>query len=57
MFDADGSGTIDILELKDIFHQVNVDENVWLKLMQEVDDNSDGQISFDEFQEMLMKIG
>lgn len=44
MFDKDGSGSISIDEIKEIFGGVgqNISEKVWKDLMKEVDDNNDG---------------
>lgn len=54
MFDADGSGTISIDEIKNIFGGAgNVSEIVWEQLVKDVDINGDGQISFKEFSAMM----
>jgi len=59
MFDKDGSGYLEIDEIKAIFNpngtQVIAD-SVWLDLIKEVDPNSDGKISLSEFKEMMMKL-
>ena len=54
--DLDGDGKISVEELKAIFSGGTlVNENseetksVWLKIMQEVDTDNDGNISYDEF--------
>ncbi len=57
LFDDDGSGGIEITELKKVFAQQNVGDNVWNQMLKEVDDNSDGEISFKEFAEMMTKLG
>ena len=56
IFDSDGNGKISVEELKAIFSGgtlVNEDseetKSVWLKIMQEVDTDNDGNISYDEF--------
>ena len=56
LFDEDGSGGIEISELKKVFAQQNVQDNVWKQMMKEVDNNSDGEISFKEFAEMMTKM-
>ncbi|CAD8179513.1 unnamed protein product [Paramecium pentaurelia] len=56
LFDKDGSGTISIDEIKQIFGQNSqVSEKVWKDLIQEVDQNGDGQIEFKEFKEIIVK--
>lgn len=33
-----------------------INEEVWLQIVQEVDANGDGEVSFDEFKEMMQKL-
>ena len=56
MFDKDGGGTISNDEIKQIlsFGQ-NLDEKVINDIIQQVDGNGDGEISVDEFAEMMKK--
>jgi len=59
MFDKDGSGFLEISELKEIFNpsgQKVIDDKVWDSLIKEVDENSDGKISLVEFKDMMMKL-
>jgi len=59
MFDKDGSGYLEIDEIKAIFNpggQRNIDEKVWEDLIREVDPNGDGKISLNEFKDMMMKL-
>jgi len=57
MFDKDGSGFLEIDEIKAIFGgQRNIDEKVWEDLIKEVDANGDGKISLNEFEDMMMKL-
>lgn len=51
MFDKDNSGTISKQEIRDALG--NLDEEVADKMISEVDDNGDGEISFDEFERMM----
>mmetsp|Transcript_81925 Transcript_81925/g.227133 ORF Transcript_81925/g.227133 Transcript_81925/m.227133 type:complete len:475 (-) Transcript_81925:278-1702(-) len=51
VFDTDGSGSIDREELKMVLQEQNVQQIDCV--MQEVDLNGDGKISFDEFCEMM----
>ena len=55
IMDKDNSGGIEIAELKNAFRMHNVDDQVWKTMMKQVDDNSDGEIQFDEFLEMMQK--
>ncbi len=56
LFDKDGSGTISAEEIKQILGiGKRFAEDVWLKVIGEVDQNSDGQISFEEFERMMNK--
>ncbi len=54
IFDEDGSGDIEISELRyTLGNSKEVGEEVWIKLMQEADSNSDGKISYEEFNDMI----
>ncbi|EGR27981.1 hypothetical protein IMG5_185640 [Ichthyophthirius multifiliis] len=53
----DGSGSLSVDEIKEMFGtQLGISENVWKAMLNEVDDNGDGQISFKEFKEMMLKL-
>ena len=54
--DEDGNGTLSIAELKDKFSIGNNKSNVWEEAMSQYDDNHDGNISYEEFQEILEKL-
>lgn len=57
MFDKDNSGSIDADEIKKIIGVgKNIDEAVWLEVLAEVDENGDGEVSFEEFQIMMNKL-
>lgn len=58
LFDKDKSGGISSSELKHILgdSNVNVKEEVWKDMIKEIDSNCDGQISFDEFKDMMLKV-
>ena len=57
MFDKDNSGSIDAGEIKKIIGVgKNIDEAVWLEVLAEVDENGDGEVSFEEFQIMMNKL-
>lgn len=56
LFDQDGSGFISTSELKSILGKGNnsdLSDDVWTAIVKEIDQNSDGQISFDEFLEVM----
>ena len=54
MFDKDGGGTISSEEIRQVlsFAQ-NIDENTVKDIIDQVDANRDGEISFAEFVEMM----
>jgi calcium-dependent protein kinase len=56
MFDKDGGGSISTDEIKQVlsFGQ-NLEESVVNDIIAQVDANGDGEISFDEFAEMMLK--
>jgi calcium-dependent protein kinase len=58
LFDKDGNGSISREELRDFFQNSGIpaDDPMWKTLIQEVDENGDGEISFKEFKEMMLKL-
>lgn len=55
-FDRDGSGKINLNEIKAIFNNSTVkDDNIFEKMIKEADDNNDGEISLDEFKTLMIK--
>jgi calcium-dependent protein kinase len=57
MFDKDGSGTIDKDEIKEFFSMSDAGNEEFInELIEEVDKNGDGEISFNEFKDMMIKI-
>ena len=56
MFDKDGGGSLSIDEIKQVlsFGQ-NLDEEVISQIIKQVDANGDGEISYEEFAEMMLK--
>lgn len=55
MFDKDGSGSISRQEIKDALGQM--DEWLVEQIIKEVDENDDGEISYEEFEKMMSKMG
>jgi len=59
LFDQDGSGDISKEELKNVLGKgqtVEVNDNVWNSIIREIDFNSDGKISFEEFFKAMTKL-
>ena len=58
VFDRDKSGGISQNELKYILgeYNVNAKEQLWQKMIQQIDLNQDGQISYEEFHKMMMDV-
>ena len=58
VFDRDKNGGISQNELKYILgeYNVNVKEHLWRKMIEQIDLNRDGQISYDEFHKMMMDV-
>jgi len=57
MFDQDGSGYITSDEVKSILGAgQNISEEAWDAMIKEVDENGDGQISYEEFKHMMLKM-
>lgn len=54
MFDKDGSGTISKDEIKEALG--GLDEKLVEEIIKEVDQNNDGEISFEEFEKMMSKM-
>lgn len=58
MFDKDGSGVISADEIKSVlgFGENACSPEMMDKIVKQVDENGDGEISFDEFVQMMKKI-
>ena len=55
-FDIDGSGTISADELKALLGKTHhYDDEMWIEIIREVDQNGDGVIDLREFSEMMLK--
>ena len=49
MFDKDGSGALDIDELKEVFSGAAIPDDVWDEVIKEVDENKDGEVKINIF--------
>lgn len=56
LFDKDKSGAISQSELKAMFGGTTASDEVWKELIQEVDDDENGEIEYQEFKDMLIKL-
>ena len=58
VFDRDKSGGISQNELKFILgeYNINAKEHLWNKIIEQIDLNRDGQISYEEFHKMMMEV-
>ena len=55
-FDRDGSGRINLSEIKCIFDNSAVkDDKIFESMLSEADDNKDGEISLEEFKSLMLK--
>jgi calcium-dependent protein kinase len=57
MLDSDSTGYIDMDNIKNIFGVTRkaISDDVWKKVIEEVDLNGDGVISFNEFENLMKK--
>ena len=56
-FDKDNSGSVTADELKEALGVgKNISEQVWLEVINEVDENGDGMIDFEEFKLMMQSL-
>lgn len=57
MFDKDGSGCISAAEIKDVLgFGKTMSEEAVNEVIRQVDENGDGEISFEEFSIMMRKL-
>merc|ERR1719453_1017300 len=56
MFDKDGGGTISTEEIREVLSVgQNLSEDIVNQIIKQVDENGDGEISYDEFAQMMLK--
>ena len=54
-FDKDFSGKITVSELKRVISEKNLESNQsWAQLLKEVDENGDGELDLQEFENLVM---
>lgn len=59
MFDRDNSGFITASELKEVLDPLTdqkTSASDWKRIVNEIDINGDGQISFDEFKQLMKEL-
>ena len=61
LFDIDHNGRITLEEIKsmlggDVMNQAGISDENWKEILEEVDDNGDGEISFEEFKLMMRNL-
>ena len=55
VYDKDGSGSISTDEIKEVLGVGgNISEEVWAQIVSEIDENGDGEVSFEEFKMMMV---
>lgn len=61
LFDIDQNGRITLEEIKSLLggndnHVINYSNDIWKEMIDQGDDNNDGEITFDEFKVMMKKM-
>ena len=57
MFDINGDGDIEAKELQAVMGENNdIEDNVWAKMIEEIDLDGNGVIDFEEFKVMMKKL-
>ena len=54
-FDKDSSGKISTDEIMQLFNNKDIDKSVFEKIVKEADENGDGEISYEEFKNLMTK--
>jgi len=56
MFDKDGGGSISVDEIREVLSVgQNLSDDIVNQIIKQVDENGDGEISYDEFAQMMLK--
>jgi len=56
-YDKDDSGSISLVEIKDVLGVgKSIDDGVWDQVVREVDRDGNGEVDFEEFREMMVKL-
>ena len=56
-YDKDDSGTISISEIKDVLGVgKSIEDHVWDQVVKEVDKDGNGEVDYDEFKTMMVKL-
>ena len=57
IYDKDGGGTISVDEIKEVLGMGrDISDDVWNQIVNEVDENGDGEVSFEEFSQMMRQL-
>jgi len=57
VYDKDNSGSISTDEIKEVLGVgANISEEVWKQIVNEIDENGDGEVSFEEFKMMMVQL-
>jgi calcium-dependent protein kinase len=54
-FDKDSSGKISTDEIMQLFNNKDIEKSVFEKIVKEADENGDGEISYEEFKNLMTK--
>ncbi len=55
LFDKNGDGMINANDIKSVLGDGKISSDIWNNIISEVDINGDGEISIDEFKQIMMK--
>ena len=57
LFDMNGDGDIEAKELQEVMGEnIDIEDNIWAKIIEEVDLDGNGVIDFEEFKDMMKKL-
>ena len=55
LFDKNGDGMINANDIKSVLGDGKISSDIWNNIIKEVDINGDGEISIEEFKQIMMK--